>query len=185
MTIEFPPPPQGASNAVRAGTGFKQWFLDVWSVLASIRDTIQGVEATVAALGTWQTYTPTSSGLTLGTGGTLTGRYTKVGRMVTCNVQVVLGTGGLLSSTITLGVPVSARTGYNMSTYSANAVGGWGGNDSSATGNPARYGGRVSLDSVDRVRLWGWAGEAVSAAFPWTWAANDVIECQFTYESAA
>lgn len=184
MSVEFPPPPQGASNVVRTG-GFKQWFLDVWGSLAVIRDLLTGLQAQTAALGTWVAYTPVIGGITIGTtGSSLVGRYTKIGTTVTCDVLIVLGTGGSMG-TLVVGLPFTARAGYSIGVAGANTVGVWGATDASASGNAARQGGRVALNTTSQVRFWGTAGEPLNGTWPWTWAAGDAVEMQFTYEAAA
>jgi hypothetical protein len=61
--------------------------------------------AELNAIGTWTTYTPTVSNLTLGSGGSVTGRYAVLNKIAFLELVFALGTGGSASGLIQLGVP--------------------------------------------------------------------------------
>jgi hypothetical protein len=59
----------------------------------------------MAAISGWTAWTPTTSGLTLGTGGTITGAYNRVGKRVEFYLRIVLGTSPAYTATTTFSVP--------------------------------------------------------------------------------
>jgi hypothetical protein len=61
--------------------------------------------AELNAIGTWTTYTPTVANLTLGTGGSVTGRYAVINKIAFLELVFTLGTGASASGQIQLGTP--------------------------------------------------------------------------------
>jgi len=64
-------------------------------------------EASVAAVGTWLDWTPSATGHTVGNG-TVTARYTQVGKLVTFRYLFVLGSTSAISSDFAFSLPVTA-----------------------------------------------------------------------------
>lgn len=70
-------------------------------------------EKLVAGTGTtWtpQTFTSTSVGVTLGTGGSITAKYIQIGKTVVAWYDMVLGTSGALTNAASFTLPVTAAT---------------------------------------------------------------------------
>ena len=65
----------------------------------------------LAGLGTWQAYTPTVANLTLGTGGTVTGRYTLIGKTAHFTAVVTFGTGVTTTGGVIVSLPLNAAGG--------------------------------------------------------------------------
>lgn len=127
----------------------------------------------------WQSYTPTITTVTLGTGGTNTGRWVKIGRTVHAAGRVALGTSGSLTGTdIPISLPV-ATAGYHTGVAFAYD-----------TSPGAMYlGGCFCYPASDEVyvRLGNGSGSVVSlgAGTPFTWASGDSLQWQLTYEAAS
>lgn len=68
----------------------------------------------------WTAYTPTLTGITLGSGGTSTFKYAQLGKIVFVRGVIALGTGGTVTGPADFSVPVSAQvifggqTGYTQ-----------------------------------------------------------------------
>jgi len=60
----------------------------------------------------WTSYTPTLSGLTLGTGGVMTARYAQIGKTLLLEFLITFGTGGAIPSQPSITVP----SGKNIKT---------------------------------------------------------------------
>lgn len=133
--------------------------------------------ATGTDSGNWQTYTPTVvSGLTLGTGGTITGRYSRVGNTVQVRIDATLGTGFTLAGpTVSLPVP-------------AQAVGNMGGSVRFTDTGTNTYQGAAFNNATTDVAAYvvSTAGAFAQAntGSPFTWAAGDKIQWILTYEAA-
>lgn len=135
-----------------------------------------------------QTYTPTLTNLTIGTGGSaLTfAEWKRVGQDVWVHFVFTIGTTGPAVGTIpTMTLPVTAAAFATPNKY----LGGTTYYDVSAT---ATYEGRVSAisGSTTAVRLLafpasgGGPAQPVTAAAPFTWAPGDTFEGDFTYRAA-
>jgi hypothetical protein len=72
-------------------------------------------------VGAWKAYTPTTSGITLGTGSTVTFAYCQIGKTVHVRGAITLGTGGAVTTTVDIGTPVSS-TGYILGATVGNFV---------------------------------------------------------------
>lgn len=134
----------------------------------------------VDSRGTWAAYTPTLSGvLTLGNG-TITGRWAQIGKTVVGKATVTLGS----TSTVTgagnvyVGLPVGAASGY------------WPTQVIFLDNSPSNMRWGVGYASGASASVFAWpsgaslgAGTFVDANTPFTWAVNDQIGMQFTYET--
>lgn len=128
----------------------------------------------------WQTFTPTLSNVTLGTGGTLTGYYQRIDYTIIFSVSATLGTGGTLTGSPSLTLPFAAARTYSGIFY------GW-------LVNP----GVTLYDAVFRqntttaldVFVNGTAGTyatftTLSSTVPFTWGSADRIEINGVYETS-
>lgn len=123
----------------------------------------------------WQTYTVSLTNVTLGTGGSVTGRYRKVGRHVDLMVTFVLGTGGSVTGVFTASLPFPVRAG-TFATLLCVGV------DATA----ADFGGWALLSDADDL-FWanGMQGEgAWENTVPFTWAVSDRFVAYGSYEAA-
>lgn len=133
-----------------------------------------------AVLGGWQTYTPTWTAATtnpvLGNG-TLTGRYTKIGKTIIAQIYLYIGsTTTLGSGTYNFSIPVAQNT-----TYINFLNGDWNINDTGAN----NFAGGVRHGGVDKILLpYTGAPFYVGSAYPMTWATGDSLRIHFIYESA-
>jgi hypothetical protein len=156
--------------SLAAGAGFKKFFEDLWAQVDSLLASRTAMEAA------WTSYTPTLTNVTLGTGGTLVGRYRQVGKTVDYRIEITLGTGGAITGTATIGLPVAtASTGRAPlgDAYLSDA--------SPATfqmASPVRAFSNTGLLIVTT------AGALVAAAAPWTWASGDSILISGKLEAA-
>jgi hypothetical protein len=139
------------------------------------------------AQGDWQTYTPTwacASGSNPAIGnGSISGRYTAIGRTVVVSIRMVAG------STTTFGtgpwtwsLPVAGRSSPQMSVGGSISL-----FDNSA--GSAWVGIPWINESESAVRTLtptggGGAGTNTNFGTPMTWAVNDIAKLDFTYEAA-
>lgn len=127
----------------------------------------------------WIAYTPTLTNITLGSGGTSSFFYQRVGKMVNVRGRITLGTSGALSGVATFTLPVNAITADQF----------W---DSGTILNDSGtfYAGvvRVGTSSATVLALnaAGTYTTAVNTALnvPFTWASGDIINVGFSYEAA-
>lgn len=142
-----------------------------------MQDLAMALDADVAGLGGWQTYTPTlSGGLTLGNG-TLRGSYSVVAGTVQVQVDIQLGTTSVMGTArIDITVPLPPRAAlvplqglaFDTSADTAHFLQGFMANNiylfpwPDATGQPPPF----------------------SPTVPMPWAAGDVISVFATYEAA-
>lgn len=130
---------------------------------------------------TTQSYTPTTSGITLGTGGTITAQYLNLNGLVWWRFRIVLGTGGTLNSagsTVSLPVPASGTyaTGFGLS-----GIGDGHTRDVSApTTLPVRMFVGSTTTAIISALL---SGAYVNAGAGITYASGDIIEASGLYIS--
>lgn len=130
----------------------------------------------------WTAFTPTITTVTLGTGGSNSARYVKIGRTVHAAGQIVLGTGGSFTgASVTISVPfTSANTIPQVGTAA--------GYDSSGSANMHGYTflNNNSAAMVVRLQLGGSSAiTALGATTPMTWAVGDILYWAITYEAAS
>lgn len=128
-------------------------------------------------------YTPaltaSTSDPTLGTGGTIAGRYTQIGKNVTVHVGIAFGTAGTAagSGTFYVSLPVNMRTPMND-----GAIVGYGWiYDKNVTRS---YMILATYESATTVRLRNYdATNFVTNSSPITWSAEDAIQLSLNYEA--
>jgi len=139
-------------------------------------------DATVGKLGAaWATYTVTPTNLTIGSG-TMVGKYIQIGKLVIGKIRIVLAADSSISGTVYLSKPVTSVSTSFPTTE---------GDCSFLDSGTAEASGRLLSSDTGKftVQVFNAAGTyltiaAVNATVPWTWAANDVIDCKFVYEAA-
>lgn len=95
------------AHADATAAGVNARFAAIYAALVA-----GGLPAGVIEAAGWTPYTPTCATLTVGTGGTISGAYSKVGRTVNVRGAIVFGTGGSFSSgTAQISLPVESAAG--------------------------------------------------------------------------
>jgi hypothetical protein len=163
----------------------KVWDGANWQELASAQTDLTAYSTTaqmdtVIGANGWTAYTPTLTGFTLGTGGTMTARYTKIGKTVHGYVNITLGTSFTMTA-LSLSLPVAkqASTTYvnGVWTLVSTGAGDWSAiNRYEATDVVAAY---VMTANSTYV-----APANPSTTIPFTWKSTDKILVAFTYECA-
>lgn len=132
----------------------------------------------------WTPYTPSltasTTNPTLGSGSVRNGAWTREGRKVTVNGNIVFGSSGAGagSGTYRVSVPVTAKTltgGYHMGSAF--------GNDTSANNGVdgiSRIGAGAGWDKIEMMLN----NVLVTNAAPFTWGNSDIISFTITYEAA-
>lgn len=132
--------------------------------------------------GIWAAYVPTLTNVALGTGGTVTGRWTRDGNTVKGVVAIALGTGASVTDIIRVGVPVD----INLTTHAVN-IAPLGLAVASDTTN--RQTATVAAVAINQVRCIGTTSATFTAAAwrnaqPWVWASGHSLFLKFEYEAA-
>lgn len=142
---------------------------------SQIRDVATGIQAS------WSTYTPTWGGTSdpdIGNG-VLSGRYMRVGKTITANITIVMGsTTTYGSGTWTLSLPVASvfttTTYVNLGSVSMR--------DTSASANST--GVAILANQTTAQMVVGSSNAFVSTTAPWTWANGDTLSVTLNYEAA-
>lgn len=131
--------------------------------------------ADLNAIGTYDDYTPSFSGIAFSS---YTARYTRINDMVHVYVTGVLS--GAVTTTIAVSLPVNSLVPSIDLTR-------WGTATAFDTGSNNYREGRVELRS-SIVRFWGFNSSAANnrwdSAYPFTWASGDLFSFDLTYEAA-
>lgn len=133
----------------------------------------------------WQSYTPSTSGLTIGNG-TLAGEYCQIGKTVFFRLRFTLGSTSAVTGNVTCSLPVAGSTPGGSGKFSVGNVRFY---DSSAGLMPAI--GTVILTgastaTVTATRTSGTYADdvALSSTVPFTWATGDEFKIYGYYEAA-
>jgi hypothetical protein len=118
----------------------------------------------------WTTYTPTTTGLTLGNG-TVTAAYTQSGKLVQFRIKFTLGSTSVMA-TPTFTLPATAFATRSF-TFAAGAF------DTSASDH---YG--LSALNTTTTVFFRNGSTALSSTVPFTWATGDELYVSGTYEAA-
>lgn len=136
--------------------------------------------ADLNAIGTWQDYTPTFTGITVGNG-TVTGRYCQINKFVAWQVELVLGSTTTIA-TSRVSYPVQAAQTY---------LSGSGGQVTFEDANGTDYVGSLFRYSTTEANIYVLNTAADYGALvsllsnrPFTWASGDRIIIQDFYEAA-
>lgn len=139
--------------------------------------------AQVDAIGLWQPFTPTWTGVVVGAGGVSAGRYVQMGQTVHVMAQLVLGAGGDVTATpVTLTPPLTPNLTLIFDAQSVSLVGLAGARDDSAG---VLEKAAVQLQSTGTVRFTPTdvAGGQWGVASPFDWAVDDQLNVWFSYET--
>ena len=156
----------------------------VASRLSSLEGRASSLERTAEYAGgpVRQSFTPSLSGLTLGSGGTIAGRWSRAGTRAWFSIRITLGTGFEFTGAVSAGLPVQAASGWTQLAKIEHLIAG---------GTHLAMGRITSGSSV--VLVYGvhpaYSGGrqfSVSATVPAsTWAAGSTIIIDDSYEVAA
>lgn len=171
-------PAASATSVLQSGalntSGLPLWFLHgdgAWSLGKLSGDATTGP-------GTYQSYTPTLTGTggnpTIGSGGTATGHWTRIGDMIHARAQIVFGTNPSIGSggyLVSLPVPAFSTTGpIGDGRVRDDSAGTDGGRTAILNGNQA-----VQLNDAGNTRV-------NSGTQPW--AVGDIIDVNVVYRAA-
>lgn len=135
---------------------------------------------------TWpyQSYTPTFANTTLGNG-TVTGKYSQIGKLVNFKARFTLGSSSAMGSTPTVTLPVTAQTLISSGTTNGDPLGTASLYDSSASSVWAALIYATST-SVAIIYTWGTTPQTsgIASSTPFTWAVGDQMIVSGTYEAA-
>jgi hypothetical protein len=139
--------------------------------------------SSASGIGPWTDYTPTISSASLGTGGVKYGRYFKYSTLVAGVAGFRLGTGGDVTNTIQVSLPVPCTSAVASDLRYIGA-----GKAFDASG-PVYWASTAHIHPVFSTNLitdFATAGQAAwSAASPFNWTSNDIFQCLFVYEAAS
>lgn len=147
-----------------------------------IRDNENHLSEQISRTG-WAAFTPTVNNLTVGTGGTVTGKIAYAGKTAFFYVEAVLGSSGFSVGALSVNFPETAVT------YQVNHPVGWVAlYDSSpvATYHGVLAWGSTTVANIAALSVSGsyivWSG--LSSTIPITWAAGDKVLIHAVYERA-
>jgi hypothetical protein len=126
-------------------------------------------------------FTPSWSGVTLGSGAVNEGRITRVGNRVEGYFMLALGTGGAVTATMLLTMPFLARTQPTRLAIGSVFM------EDSGSVSTRRGGTMFQASAINAAFLIDNdpAGSAqLGAGTPWAWGPTDVLSGTFCYEAA-
>jgi len=129
--------------------------------------------------GAWTSFSPSITNLTVGAGGTLTGYYMQIGKLVYFRVYFKYGAGSSVSGGMVLTLPVTAAT-YGEKTPIGNARF----FDNSTADIFWGHIGNTGALYVDNAAGTYLTYAALSSTVPMTWATDDYFTIQGSYEAA-
>ena len=160
---------------------------------SDLNDAVEALEAKVAigntVLGTYTAYTPTfTSGLTVGDG-TFSSAYARVNNLTHYYGTFTFGsTSSITAATVTISLPTTAHssiTGLGFPGFNSSVV-----NFYDVSGFLSVYG-FAAVNSATAARIYASIASGtypqlatLSSTIPFTWAAGDVIQWDFTYRTA-
>jgi hypothetical protein len=137
--------------------------------------------AELNAIGTWTTWTPTWSNLTVGNG-TVVARYSQINKVIHMRANLVWGSTTSISGNVTFALPVTASSTVSTTGHGVAQFG-----DTSS----AQFLGVVRLASTTTAQLVvpQTSGNypnfvQLSSTVPFTWVNTDTIDITLTYEAA-
>jgi len=133
--------------------------------------------------GAYTTWTPTFTNFTLGNG-TATARYAQIGKLVHCQLKVVLGSTSSVTGLIEFTLPITASTSIQGNYIGLN-------NATCLDSGVAQYPARCALISSTNAVIFALAAggtylstSSTSATVPFTWGSTDQFLVNFVYEAA-
>lgn len=132
----------------------------------------------------WQSWTPTFTNFTLGTGTINSAKYTQVGKTVYFRLRITLGSTPGIGTDVQFTLPVASASEENSGTAPFNLIG-QGILYDAGTANYIGYIGTSSTTTAWILRSVGGTQIAgLTSTQPFTWASGDVIYLRGSYEAA-
>ncbi len=173
-TASWPSPRKGDVIWDESTSSLKRYTGTVWKII--------GLDFDVASTA----YTPTLSGVTLGTGGVKFGWYYKMGKLVVGNMGFALGTGGDVTAEIGYSLPFAFAD--KATGHSSLASAGWlcVGNAADLSASSRWSGLGLLADDTGTARYFVTAGASArwDQNTPFDWASGDAFLSTFVYETA-
>lgn len=133
---------------------------------------------------TWSSWTPTWTNLSVGNG-TVAARYTQIGKLVTCRLTLVFGSTTSITGVVSFSLPVTSVT------YAGTALTQPLGTVILYDLGTALFAGRIRWASTTTAQplVENTTGTysvltTLSSTVPFTWAAGDELQAEFTFEAA-
>ena len=133
--------------------------------------------------GGYTTWTPTYTDFTLGNG-TVSARYAQIGKLVHCQLRVILGPTSSVAGLITFTLPITASTAVQGGYLGLNEA-------ACLDSGTAQYPSRCALISSTQAVIFALAAggtyvstQSTSSTVPFTWTTNDQFLVNFVYEAA-
>lgn len=145
--------------------------------------TATGGAAWMPITGEWITYTPTLTGITLGSGGSVSARYRKVGRRVELRVRVAFGTGGAVTSQPIIGLPITTEDGLTEWFDGTGMLKDANGSEWFAIMRKTGIGGQFAPYVLSNSLAYS-AFANVAASIPFTWTSGDTMVFNLSYDVA-
>ena len=167
---------------IDTGTDSRCWerrsiFGSGWLPWRRVRQFEGELDERYARAATWIDYTPTTSGFNLGTGGTVRGRYHRIGDTVHFKAQATLGSGTPSMGTPTISLPFTAQA-FEVGVLTCRA--GDSGNNTYFVHGLINSQVRVAFYTISGIN----GGAAVfGPTVPFTWSQNDDLVVAGTYEA--
>ncbi len=124
--------------------------------------------------GAWSTYSPSYVNLTLGTGGTILGRWRQIGSTIDAYIVITFGSSGFAIDGAYIGVPVQSGT------VDAGGLLGYG--EAYHVSGPAWWPLLATVSGSTFLVISAASGTSMTATAPFTVAASDRIEMRLRYE---
>jgi hypothetical protein len=177
-----------ASDPGAVGNG-KLWFDTTTRQLKARNAANSGWELISEVITPWTDYTPTFQNVTLGTGGIVYGRYSRMGKTVVGVAGFRLGTSGNVTGQINMSLPSSADFSGTNFVGHAEWLGAARGSDVSASQRWAAVGRITDGDAGNLVQFAtaGVGGWDANTPFDWgnpSAATGDLLAAFFMYEEA-
>jgi len=173
-----------ATEPSSAGDVSKPVLLAI-STTSGVYKNMRGAEIPSYEDGVWQSYTPSISGSGTALGnGSVTGRYTRIGDTVMFTAKFTLGSASTIGSAVSFSLPLTADTTGWPTTN--NQIGECYFIDATGSDRPGML--RLQSSTLARVIVWNTSSTymglaATSSTIPHTWATNDSIWIEGTYET--
>lgn len=134
-------------------------------------------------LGSWSAWTPSLTNITQGNG-TITARYTQIGKLVIARFEFTLGSTSSIGTGGTISLPVTAASSYTAAeSYIGRGVNVDGG--SVAYPSTARLESTTTMRPLALVSSGTYLGHSgITATVPFTWATTDLMSMSVVYEAA-
>lgn len=130
----------------------------------------------------WQSWTPTWTGVTVGNG-TVTAKYTQIGKTVLWRVSLVFGTTSAVAGTIQITLPVASVTYPTFANVGSGTL--W--DASAAAINPAitLWNSTTVIEIIPQGASTTYVTNSVATSTaPFTWTTSDYIQATGFYEAA-